>query len=73
MVMKIEFGEDGDHSGPVEEMGLAARLGKKTKAQSKEKGENSSCEMFYIYQFCLDFSFCFDLHFSFPDMTAFFM
>uniref|UniRef100_A0A3P8S5N6 DNA topoisomerase 2 n=1 Tax=Amphiprion percula TaxID=161767 RepID=A0A3P8S5N6_AMPPE len=37
LVMKMEFGEDAENTEPVEETGLAARLSKKTKTQSKEK------------------------------------
>lgn len=37
IVMKMEFGEDAENVEPVEETGLAARLGKKTKTQAKEK------------------------------------
>lgn len=39
VVMKMEFGDGGESSGPAEEMGLAARLTKKT----KENGWNVSC------------------------------
>lgn len=38
VVMKMEFGDGGESSGPAEELGLAARLTKKT----KENGWNSS-------------------------------
>ncbi|XP_068162195.1 DNA topoisomerase 2-alpha isoform X2 [Antennarius striatus] len=38
VVIKMEFGEDGDGDAvPLEELGLAARLSKKTKTQAKEK------------------------------------
>lgn len=37
VVMKMEFGEDVENTEPSEEMGLAARLSKKTKTQAKEK------------------------------------
>uniref|UniRef100_A0A8D3C0Y8 DNA topoisomerase 2 n=1 Tax=Scophthalmus maximus TaxID=52904 RepID=A0A8D3C0Y8_SCOMX len=40
LVMKMEFGEDAEdaeNAEPSEELGLAARLSKKTKAQPKEK------------------------------------
>ncbi|KAM7370981.1 hypothetical protein PAMP_010487 [Pampus punctatissimus] len=37
VVMKMEFGEDGENVEPAEEIGLAARLSKKTKTLSKEK------------------------------------
>jgi len=37
VVMKMEFGEDGENAEPNEEMSLAARLSKKTKTQTKEK------------------------------------
>ncbi|XP_023142096.2 DNA topoisomerase 2-alpha isoform X2 [Amphiprion ocellaris] len=37
LVMKMEFGEDAENTEPIEETGLAARLSKKTKTQSKEK------------------------------------
>lgn len=41
VVVKMEFGEDAEESAePSEEVGLAARLSKKTKAQTKEKGKN---------------------------------
>lgn len=39
VVMKMEFEDGGESSGPAEEMGLAARLTKKT----KENGWNASC------------------------------
>uniref|UniRef100_A0A665VN09 DNA topoisomerase 2 n=1 Tax=Echeneis naucrates TaxID=173247 RepID=A0A665VN09_ECHNA len=35
--VKMEFGEDGENAEPSEELSLAARLGKKTKTQPKEK------------------------------------
>lgn len=38
--MKMEFGEDAENAEPSEEVGLAARLTKKTKTQAKEKGKN---------------------------------
>lgn len=34
----MEFGEEAENVEPSEEMSLAARLSKKTKAQPKEKG-----------------------------------
>nr|XP_046233630.1 DNA topoisomerase 2-alpha isoform X1 [Scatophagus argus] len=37
VVMKMEFGEDAENAEPSEEIGLAARLSKKTKTQAKEK------------------------------------
>uniref|UniRef100_A0A671W2R0 DNA topoisomerase 2 n=1 Tax=Sparus aurata TaxID=8175 RepID=A0A671W2R0_SPAAU len=37
VVMKMEFGEDAENAEPSEEVGLAARLTKKTKTQAKEK------------------------------------
>ncbi|XP_042253540.1 DNA topoisomerase 2-alpha [Thunnus maccoyii] len=37
VVMKMEFGEDGENAEPNEMMSLAARLSKKTKTQTKEK------------------------------------
>lgn len=41
VVIKMEFGEDAEENAePSEEVGLAARLSKKTKGQTKEKGEN---------------------------------
>lgn len=42
MVIKMEFGEDAENAEPSEEIGLAARLSKKTKTQAKEKGVNNS-------------------------------
>uniref|UniRef100_UPI0037E88711 DNA topoisomerase 2-alpha n=1 Tax=Semicossyphus pulcher TaxID=241346 RepID=UPI0037E88711 len=39
VVMKMEFGEDAE---PSEELGLAARLSKKTKTQAKEKAASKS-------------------------------
>lgn len=41
--MKMEFGEDAENTDPSEELGLAARVGKKTKTQAKEKGEVDYC------------------------------
>ena len=38
-MIKMEFGEDAENTEPSEEVGLVARLGKKTKTQAKEKGE----------------------------------
>lgn len=35
----MEFGDDAEDREPSEEVGLAARLAKKTKTQTKEKGE----------------------------------
>uniref|UniRef100_UPI003AAD5223 DNA topoisomerase 2-alpha n=1 Tax=Centroberyx gerrardi TaxID=166262 RepID=UPI003AAD5223 len=37
VVMKMEFEEDGENAEPAEQMSLAARLSKKTKAPAKEK------------------------------------
>ncbi|XP_008288013.1 DNA topoisomerase 2-alpha isoform X2 [Stegastes partitus] len=37
VIMKMEFGEDAESPEPIEETGLAARLSKKTKTQTKEK------------------------------------
>ncbi|XP_054622812.1 DNA topoisomerase 2-alpha [Dunckerocampus dactyliophorus] len=37
VVVKMEFGEDGEDAQPVEEVGLAARLSKKSKTSSQEK------------------------------------
>ncbi|XP_035002136.1 DNA topoisomerase 2-alpha [Hippoglossus stenolepis] len=37
VVLKMEFGNDAENAEPDEELGLAARLEKKTKTQSKEK------------------------------------
>lgn len=39
----MEFGDDAENAEPSEEISLAARLSKKTKAQTKEKGENGCC------------------------------
>lgn len=36
--MKMEFGEEAENVELSEELGLAARLAKKTKTQAKEKG-----------------------------------
>lgn len=36
--MKMEFEEDSENVVPDEELGLAARLSKKSKSQTKEKG-----------------------------------
>ncbi|XP_073346486.1 DNA topoisomerase 2-alpha [Pagrus major] len=41
VVMKMEFGEDAENAEPSEEIGLAARLSKKTKTQAKEKATAS--------------------------------
>ncbi|XP_035528149.1 DNA topoisomerase 2-alpha isoform X2 [Morone saxatilis] len=41
VVMKMEFGEDAENAAPSEEIGLAARLSKKTKTQAKEKASKS--------------------------------
>lgn len=38
----MEFGEDAEAVEPSEELGLAARLTKKTKTKEKEKGLYSS-------------------------------
>ncbi|XP_026171924.1 DNA topoisomerase 2-alpha isoform X2 [Mastacembelus armatus] len=37
VVVKMEFGEDAENAEPIEEVGLAARLSKKTKTQEKGK------------------------------------
>ncbi|KAK5850653.1 hypothetical protein PBY51_001512 [Eleginops maclovinus] len=42
VVMKMEFGDDAENTEPSENIGLAARLGKKTKTQAKEKGEKAA-------------------------------
>lgn len=42
VVMKMEFGEDAEEALPSEEVGLAARLSKKTKGQAKEKASKTS-------------------------------
>ncbi|XP_059181316.1 DNA topoisomerase 2-alpha isoform X2 [Centropristis striata] len=42
VVMKMEFGEDVENAEPSEEMGLAARMSKKTKRQPKEKAGSKS-------------------------------
>uniref|UniRef100_A0A7N6FHY3 DNA topoisomerase 2 n=1 Tax=Anabas testudineus TaxID=64144 RepID=A0A7N6FHY3_ANATE len=42
VVMKMEFGEDAENLEPNEELGLAARLTKKTKSQEKEKASKTS-------------------------------
>lgn len=50
VVIKMEFGEDAEENAePSEEVGLAARLSKKTKAQTKEKGENVCFCLFVTY------------------------
>ncbi|XP_029954147.1 DNA topoisomerase 2-alpha [Salarias fasciatus] len=36
VAVKMEFGDDGEHTSSVEETSLVARLGKKTKTQTKE-------------------------------------
>lgn len=41
VVMKMEFGEDGEPLEATEELGLAARLTKKTKTTTKEKKEKA--------------------------------
>ncbi len=41
--MKMEVGEDAENAELSEEIGLAARLSKKTKMPAKEKGENYCC------------------------------
>ncbi|XP_040923149.1 DNA topoisomerase 2-alpha isoform X3 [Toxotes jaculatrix] len=41
VVIKMEFGEDADSAEPSEELGLAARLGKKTQTQTKEKASKT--------------------------------
>uniref|UniRef100_A0A7N6B8B9 DNA topoisomerase 2 n=1 Tax=Anabas testudineus TaxID=64144 RepID=A0A7N6B8B9_ANATE len=40
--IKMEFGEDAENLEPNEELGLAARLTKKTKSQEKEKASKTS-------------------------------
>uniref|UniRef100_A0A665VNQ1 DNA topoisomerase 2 n=1 Tax=Echeneis naucrates TaxID=173247 RepID=A0A665VNQ1_ECHNA len=42
--IKMEFGEDGENAEPSEELSLAARLGKKTKTQPKEKGTQTTLQ-----------------------------
>ncbi|XP_042363967.1 DNA topoisomerase 2-alpha isoform X2 [Plectropomus leopardus] len=42
VVVKMEFGEDVENTEPSEEIGLAARLNKKTKTQPKEKAASKS-------------------------------
>uniref|UniRef100_A0A3Q3VN89 DNA topoisomerase 2 n=1 Tax=Mola mola TaxID=94237 RepID=A0A3Q3VN89_MOLML len=42
VVMKMEFGEEAENTEPSENIGLAARLNKKTKTQAKEKASKSS-------------------------------
>lgn len=42
--MKMEFGEDGEPLEATEELGLAARLTKKTKTTTKEKKEKGEDE-----------------------------
>ncbi|KAM8836026.1 DNA topoisomerase 2-alpha isoform 2-T2 [Spinachia spinachia] len=42
VVVKMEFGEDEENEGPGEEMGLAARLGKKPRIMKKEKEVSTS-------------------------------
>nr|XP_020461966.1 DNA topoisomerase 2-alpha-like [Monopterus albus] len=37
VVVKMEFGEDAENAEPAEDLGLVARLTKKTKTQAKEK------------------------------------
>ncbi|XP_049916374.1 DNA topoisomerase 2-alpha isoform X1 [Epinephelus moara] len=51
VVMKMEFGEDAENTEPSEEMGLAARLGKKTKTQTKEKAAASKTSTQSTLQF----------------------
>ncbi|KAG7506667.1 DNA topoisomerase 2-alpha isoform X2 [Solea senegalensis] len=41
VVMKMEFGEDSENAVPSEELGLAARLSKKTITQAKEKASKT--------------------------------
>ncbi|XP_037611591.1 DNA topoisomerase 2-alpha isoform X3 [Sebastes umbrosus] len=41
VVMKMEFGDDAENAEPSEEVGLAARLSKKTKTQPKEKASKT--------------------------------
>lgn len=49
--MKMEFEGDEENAGPVEEVGLAARLSKKTKTLAKETGETDcSCTVFIVKQ-----------------------
>lgn len=57
--MKMEFGEDAENAEPSEEVGLAARLTKKTKTQAKEKGKNGWNDMKTIIgQTWVDDEFC---------------
>lgn len=51
MVIKMEFGEDAENAEPSEEIGLAARLSKKTKTQAKEKGETGCCSLMFFLIF----------------------
>lgn len=51
MVIKMEFGEDAENVEPSEEIGLAARLSKKTKTQTKEKGETGCCSLMGFFLF----------------------
>ncbi|XP_056222802.1 DNA topoisomerase 2-alpha isoform X2 [Seriola aureovittata] len=45
VVVKMEFdGEDSDNAAPSEELGLVARLSKKTKAQPKEKASKTGTQ-----------------------------
>nr|XP_057917582.1 DNA topoisomerase 2-alpha [Doryrhamphus excisus] len=41
VVVKMDFGEDGEDAQPVEEVGLAARLSKKSKTSSQEKASKT--------------------------------
>uniref|UniRef100_A0A672IIQ9 DNA topoisomerase 2 n=1 Tax=Salarias fasciatus TaxID=181472 RepID=A0A672IIQ9_SALFA len=41
VAVKMEFGDDGEHTSSVEETSLVARLGKKTKTQTKETCERA--------------------------------
>lgn len=47
----MEFGEDAENVEPSEEIGLAARLSKKTKTQTKEKGETGCCNLMGFFLF----------------------
>ncbi|XP_068439815.1 DNA topoisomerase 2-alpha [Clinocottus analis] len=42
VVLKMEFGDVAENDEPIEEVGLAARLSRKSKTQSKEKEASSS-------------------------------
>ena len=52
MVMKMEFGDEAENIEPSENIGLAARLNKKTKLQAKEKGENADHNLYFHSLYC---------------------